>query len=424
MPPNKITVFEHEALYCDRGIQKLSERQLKSLQLYNPSNKLPYYSLINNGVKFCEYVGVIQVGKTLIEVLPKADKGGSEGDDTKKWQDILISMLKVTGDFEVRDTSISTLKTKPNSILDLYFEKFISEVEYIYHSGLIKKYRKMEGNKTALKGRLIFSKDIQKNLVHKERFYVNYTIYDAEHILHIIIYKALTILKKINVNPIILSRIGSLLLLFPEMPDKKINAKDFDKIIYNRKTDVYKNAIGIARLIILNYHPDIKHGRNDVLALMFNMNDLWERFVYVSLKKSEKDNLKARAQNSINFWKPDKSSEHRKLRADILIKDGDKNVAVLDTKWKNIEAGKPAISDLQQMFVYNKYYKASKAALVYPGDWGKSDGEYAYKNVDENYKCSLIALTFDSVYDEESKKVDVREWQKKIADEIYWWVKE
>lgn len=422
-----ITIFEHGRLYANRGNPHLNDGQLKVLQLFNPDNKMPYYSLIHNGVKFCEYVGVIQVGKTLIEVLPKADKVEGPKDEETNWRDILISMLRVSGDFEVRDTSTSTLKIKPNSILDLYFEKFINEVEYLYHNGLIKKYRKTEGNRTALKGRIIFSKNIQKNLIHKERFYVGHTTYDTEHILHIILYKALNILRTINTNHTLSSRIGALLLLFPEMPDKKINLKDFERIIFNRKSIVYKHAVGIAKLIILNYHPDIKHGRNDVLALMFDMNRLWEKFVYMSLrrelgKQDKLKNVSVIAQNTADFWKASKSTNYRTVRADIVMKENNKNTVVLDTKWKNIDSGYPADSDLQQMFVYNKIYDATKAALVYPGNWGTVEGEYKHKieGNKKQHECSLMALSFKDIIDE-NNKVDIRRWQENIANSIFNW---
>ena len=136
-----ITVFEHEKLLVGKGDKNISDDQLKALQRYY-GNGIPFFKLINNGVQFNEHVGVIQVGNTLIEVLPKADNNPHSEIDEKKWRDILIDMLRAVGGFDVKQTSSSNLKIKPNTILDLYFELFVKEVEYLVHSGLVKQYRK------------------------------------------------------------------------------------------------------------------------------------------------------------------------------------------------------------------------------------------------------------------------------------------
>ena len=185
-----VTVFEHEAIYFDKGEKQITEDQFKALQLYY-GDGVPYYKLLNNGVQFNEYVGVIHVGDMLIEVLPKADKNPDSEMEENKWRSILIDMLRAVGTLEIKSTSNSNLKIKQNTILDLYFELFIKEIEYLLHNGLVKQYRKKEGNETALKGSLQFAKQIQLNLTHQERFYVRHTTYDVEHQLHFILYKTI-----------------------------------------------------------------------------------------------------------------------------------------------------------------------------------------------------------------------------------------
>lgn len=70
-----ITVFEHESLYTNRGEKRISEDLHINLEKYY-GDYSPFFTLIRNGVKFNKYVGVIQIGSTLIEILPKADKNG------------------------------------------------------------------------------------------------------------------------------------------------------------------------------------------------------------------------------------------------------------------------------------------------------------------------------------------------------------
>jgi 5-methylcytosine-specific restriction enzyme subunit McrC len=408
---NHITVFEHERIKLNQVINDclFDEHKLLAVQKYYGDNGVPYFSLIHNGVQFNEYVGVIQVGDLLIEVLPKADKVSHSKAEDKKWRNILIDMMRAVGSFDIRVTSSSHLKIKPNTILDLYIEMFIDEVEYLLHTGLIKQYRKKEGNVTALKGNLLFGKHIQQNLTHQERFYVRHTTYDIEHQFHFILFKALKFIKQINSNASLQSRIGALLLFFPEMPSVKVSETTFNKLVYNRKSEGYRKSIEIAKLLLLQYHPDVSKGRNNVLALMFDMNKLWEQFVYVSLRKHAK-NYTVTAQTSKYFWQPE-NGYRSKIRPDIVIKS-QTECFVLDTKWKNLNGYNPSPDDLRQMFVYHEYYNAKKVALVYPGEEQIIKGNYYHLDntgINEEKECSIFPIQINQV---------VKDWQFEISSRL------
>jgi 5-methylcytosine-specific restriction enzyme subunit McrC len=406
-----ITVFEHESLRLDRGENRLSPNLLEALQSFYGEKGVPYYSLIHHGVKFNEYVGVIQIGRTTIEVLPKTD----QYNDENKWRNILISMLHTVGVFNIYAPSHSDLQLQANSILDLYFELFVNELEYLIRRGLVKKYRNTESNCISLKGSIHFAKHINHNLVHQERFYVKHSTYDKYHDIHAILYKALKLLKTINTNIRIDSRIGSLLLDFPELYDIKITEALFDNIFLDRKTEPYKNALEIARLILLNYHPDIRNGDDNVLALMFDMNNLWEQFVYVSLRKSKSKDTSIVAQNTKKFWKPETGSNSI-IKPDIVLNKDKENCIVLDTKWKNLNGHNPSPEDIRQMFVYMKYYKARKVALVYPGieDMYRSGNYYSHDFTDTEIlsknECGIISIGVDN---------NICKWQESICENIH-----
>lgn len=162
MSENKqlLTVFEYDTVHVGKG---LTPPQYKALQAYYGEKGVPYFTLINNGVRFCQYVGVLQIGNFTIEILPKADKLNdklkdelkSELNDKLKWKQLLIGMLREVGAIKIHAPNNSDLKLSANSILDLYLDLYLTEIEFLLHHGLVKRYRKTEGNTTALKGSLI-----------------------------------------------------------------------------------------------------------------------------------------------------------------------------------------------------------------------------------------------------------------------------
>lgn len=413
----KITIYEHQKLKIGDRFScgnVFTEEHLNHLISFFGSNGVPYYSLIHRGVKFNQYVGVLQLGNLTVEVLPKIDnKENSE----EAWRKLLIDMIWKVNTFQTQAPTSSNLSLKSNAILDVYIAIYLQEIKRLLHQGLIKKYRIQEGNTLALKGSLLFAKHIQKNTVHQERFYTRHSVYDVDHVLHRILYKALALIKKINTNKVLDSEINQLLFTFPEMPNIKVFESTFEQIVMNRKTIVYSNALDIAKLLLLNYHPDVRGGNNNALALLFDMNILWERFIFVVLKKHLSGTHLVKEQNSRGFWNSNTSSGRNvTLRADITVQElaGEKLIYVLDTKWKDLgEKPYPSVEDLRQMYVYHQYYQACKTALIYPGIMDRiTSGTYLNILVKEPslvYTCTVLEIT---------TKSDFKDWIKHIVSKV------
>jgi len=118
-------------------------------------------------------------------------------------------------------------------------------------------------------------------------------------------------------------------------------------------------------MIILNYSPDIKSGQEHMLTLLFDMNKLWEEYIYRMLIKSKRPEIKISFQNKQKFW------EGRTIRPDLVIKritPENEETFVIDTKWKILDQvnPKPSDDDLKQMYAYNLYWGATKSMLLYP----------------------------------------------------------
>ena len=130
-----IQVFEHQSLKKDEDV--FTDKHLQALEHFlgdNDERVFPYYSLIHNGVRFRQYVGVICVGDLVIEVLPKTD---SVDEDKGKWQSRLLHMLSRVYKLEVRTPSNAPQDHQSNSpILDIFINRFLLEVDKLLNRGL------------------------------------------------------------------------------------------------------------------------------------------------------------------------------------------------------------------------------------------------------------------------------------------------
>ncbi|MDK7374801.1 restriction endonuclease [Weeksella virosa] len=379
-----IQVFEYQKLrYDDSGAFR--KHHFDAMVKFNELHQNKYFTIIHQGIRFDNYVGVIQIGGLTIEILPKADN--NENTDKNLWQNVLLNMLKVCKKIQVESISETQLKKRYHSILDVYFELYLNEVERLVKKGLIKKYRKNQSNQKALKGKLLFAQNIQQNLVHKERFYCEHQVYDKNHLLHQILYKGLLVLKTF-VNDSLKDKLNRLLFEFQDFENINIQKKHFDTIIIDRKSHDYQKAIAIAKIIILNYSPSLNYGNENLLTLLFDMNALWEEYIYRILHKHKTDEMQVSFQNSDKFW------ENKRIRPDIVLKTKDETF-VIDTKWKIIEANHPSDDDLKQMFVYNLHWKAEKTLLLYPktSQMDSEFGTFHFDNLGKKCKLGFVDIT-------------------------------
>lgn len=397
----QLIVFEHNKITVG---QDLTSEQHLTLQKFHSKND-KYFTLVQNGVKFNQFVGVLQVGNLTIEILPKLD----DDNDEKTWRDRLISMLKYVGYLKVHTPTQSSLSVHHSSILELYIELFCREVETLMHKGLIKKYRIEESNQKALNGALVFSKHISKNLVHKELFFVRSSTYDVNHQIHQLLYAALLVLKRLQISPSLHTLIAKITMFFPEQKKITVTQKTFDTLRFNRKTETYRPALMIAKLILLQFHPDVKEGKNDILALLFDMNRLWEAYVGTFLKR----NLGEGYEISTKYNSRDFTTNGKSIKPDIIIAKEDKKI-ILDAKWKQKkEKDNVASSDMYQIYAYGKFFNVDNVALIYPGKLPTLSFDFLNEknesDINEKICCSIIR---DDHFVENEKFINLTSWVK------------
>ena len=388
--PKKIQVFEYQYLHIDKTYDGVLFKQahFNALVKFNELHKSKYFNIGYKKIQFLNYVGIIQVDAICIEILPKIDHAT---DNKQVWQTVLIQMLKTTKKLKVHKAGEATVNKQSIHLLDIYFEWFLKEVTHLMHLGLIKQYYTQTKNVKALKGKLEFAGHIQKNSIRKDRFYTSHQVYEKDHLAHQILDKALQIIAQFSKGTSLYANCKKVQLNFPDVTPIQINATTFDKLVLTRKTKPYETVLEIARLIILNYAPNVSSGSEKMLAILFDMNHLWEEYILVQLKKhvSNHKDWTVKGQESKPFIKG------HSLRPDIVLFHSKTNkTIVIDTKWK-LGSKNISVSDLRQVYTYSKYWNAEKVMLLYPNQKEYKTKFLEYKNEFDlpTHYCKLGFIT-------------------------------
>ena len=403
-----IQVFEHQILHYGRLYESVlfEEKHFIALAKLNEYHNNKYFTVVHKGIKFSQYVGVVQIDGLCIEILPKSD---NSTDDKKVWQGALIEMLKVTKKLNVDKVGQANVNKQSIHLLDIYFEWFLNELQVLIRQGLVKKYFEEKRNINVLKGKIEFAEHINKNLIHKERFFTSHQVYEKDHLVHQILGQALSIVEEMSNGSYIYSRCKTIILDFPTVKKIKANSSTFNSLPKNRKIVPYKTALEIARLIILNYAPNISSGKENMLALLFDMNSLWEEYILMKIQHVAQDGIEVFGQKSKVFW------NGITIRPDIVIRNGSETY-IIDTKWKNINGNKPSVEDLKQMYVYNDYWRSTKAVLVYPSNYSEPPKFKNFEGIIENEEHHQCGIGKISIFN-----IDNNVLSNSIGQEILAW---
>ncbi|MCT7518723.1 McrC family protein [Aliarcobacter cryaerophilus] len=340
------------------------------------------------------YVGVIQTKDgTTIEILPKIKNAATE-----KSKDILIKMLKTLKNSPFKNLSVANLKSSKIPLFEIFISMFLEELTVLVRNGIKSDYISKEENLKFLKGKLKISEQIKYNTIHKERFFVQYEEFISNRVENRIIKTTLQFLynkSKLNKNQ---QRIREFLFVFDEIEISHNIKTDFSKIKLNRQMKDYEQVLLWCKTFLFENSFSPYKGNDIAFALLFDMNLLFESFVYSYLKKSS-NFQDIKSQDRTHHLAYENGIGRFRLKPDIVINGGK---IIADTKWKILSEDKAyngvLQDDMYQLYAYGtKYANCEKIYLIYPFDELIIKNSYNYF---KNKELKLDILFFD-VYKKE-----------------------
>ncbi len=334
------------------------------------------------------YVGVIQTKDgTTIEILPKIKELENE-----KLKEILIKMLKTLKKSPFKNFNTANLKASKMPLLEIFIFMFLEELAKLIQKGIKSDYVQKEENLKFLKGKLKISEQIKQNSVHKERFFVQYEEFNSDRVENRLIKTTLEYLYKKSKSNKNQQRIREFLFVFDEIKISYNIKTDFEKIKLNRQMKDYEHVLLWCKTFLFENSFSPYKGNDIAFALLFDMNLLFESYVYDYLKrKGSFENIKN--QDKKHYLAYEKEKGRFALKPDIVIDEGK---IIVDTKWKILSENKSnqgiSQSDMYQLYAYGKKYKSENLYLIYPKDELIKGNLYHYY---EKEKLPLEVLFFD-----------------------------
>ena len=358
MQQSQITITEFERVY-QHDINKKDFGDIENFILKNSDENAPFLRIASGvGGKFIQarnYVGVLQTKSGLtIEILPKiADKN-----DAERSKAVFIKMLRTLKNFPFKSSNLASLKTQNLPLLEIFISMFLCELEALVKKGIKSDYVALEENLNFLKGKLNINEQIKRNSIHKERFYVGYSEFLNDIKINRIIKKTLKFLYKKSNSSKNQQKIRELLFIFDEVSECEDYKNFFAKLVITRQVKHYEQTLLWCKIFLLGNTFTPYKGDDLALALLFDMNALFESYVGDFIKKSFPGTILQHSEKHLV-----EEPKSFKLRPDIFLE----SKFIADTKWKIIKS-KDDISqaDLYQLYAYGKKHECDKLYLIYP----------------------------------------------------------
>lgn len=416
-------IKEYDSFVCEKNLPgytalpKKTFEQLEQFILANRNEETDALDLMSISAKkggigtvitAKNYVGIISMTDgTLIEILPKICSDEIHTDDQVK--KLLVKMIRALKNSPYKTLQTSLVDTAKMNVFEIYIRMFIDEVFYIVKRGLKCDYQTIQNNENAIKGKIIFSEQIKKNIAHKEKAIVEYDEFNMNRAENRLIKSTLAYLYKNSASAKNKSDLKTLLACFGEVDEARDFRTDFLMCKNDRNTVDYKNALTWCGVFLRGESFSSFSGSNIAYSLLFPMETLFENYIAKIVKTcfyGSDYSVKAQDKRYHLFEEPGKKFL---IKPDIVItKKTDKTIFLFDTKWKLLSDTSVnygiSQSDMYQMYAYQKKYGAESVTLLYP----KTD-KVKEENIEFRSRDTSVKVRFTDLFNDSSIKTVISE---------------
>lgn len=325
------------------------------------------------GLRARGIVGVVTTSDCQLEILPKIEGGGETEVSDAILRARLIHMLAVAYDLPIEAGAMTQLGWQRETVLELLIRLFCAKLTEAVRQGMPRHYLEHEEDLRALRGRLDVTRQFSTLAVSPQKLACRFDALSPDIALNQVMRATIGKLSRLTAAPDNQRALRELTFVYADVADVPPSALRWDRIVLDRTNRRWRDLLSLARLFLADRHQQTSAGTIDGHALLFEMNVLFEKYVERILSRAlAGTGLRQSSQGGNRDCLYEGDIGRFRTRPDIIIRQGDKIVLIIDTKWKRItpriDDPKQGISqaDVYQLMAYGRLYDCPKAMLLYP----------------------------------------------------------
>lgn len=384
MNSRTITRAEYEDIsYSELGLTFEKARKVKEFLESTKFSKALDFKL--SGIKTGSYVGVIKYADFQLNIIPKII-----GDTDSVCLENLTFMLSYTRQLEIHTTEQAQVTKTQNPFLEELIAHYADILLKALSRQIPHSYETQEENLPTIKGKILFAQHFRQNFANLARTYCQFDEFTPDNLLNQTLKFVAHALQKLTSVSQTRQKLLKISAVYDEVTLRPVAYTETQKIILNRNQTIFKEPLELAQMFLQNSTISLHNHTFTNLAILFDMNWLFEEFVYMALKRTYPQwNIEAQKPKRIIKSIGSFPNTTYTIRPDIIVNGN----TIIDTKYKIIDLPnkKPSEADIYQMLAYSKFYGIKNIILCYP----KYHQNYNCATVLEDKNCSITLLTLD-----------------------------
>lgn len=336
------------------------------------------------GITTCAHVGIIRFADFQLNILPKII-----GEEDSLCLENLMFMLRYTRKLEIHSMDSAEISQTKQPFLEVLIAHYANILLNALQRHIPHQYETREDNLPTVKGRILFAKNHLVNAANLARTYCQFDEFTPDNLLNQTLKFVSHALQKLTSVSQTRQKLLKINAVYEDVTLRPVAYAETQKIILNRNHTMFKEPLELAQMFLQNSTISLHNHTFTNLAILFDMNKLFEKFVATALEQAFPGQVKIQNKLKIIEDIDGIPGTSYTIRPDILFgKD-----TIIDTKYKRLSLpeDKPSEADIYQMLAYNRFYNRKNIILCYP----MTDEYYPRTTILEKKSISLMLLTLN-----------------------------